>query len=336
MENQKKRRLFYQGEAKRDAVAEDTTPTLGYFFKLLWRKLGKILSLNLLVVLRFLPLVACVIIFLSGPRTQIPSCPSSLTSASSDNCAPLYAPLLGAYAAGSPTAGTLLSAVGYTLGYPVLTTGRLVAIIILIALTVLTWGWQTVGATYNYRSFVRGDSCFILSDYIYAIKKNLWQAFFFGILDCVILFFLGFDIYYFYALSEINSYGFLYVLILIITAIYLLMRFYIYPMMITFDLKTRKLLKNGLIFSLLGFKRNLVAMLGILLLLFANLYGILWGLSVGLSVLLILPFFYLATLLGFIGTYAAYPNIQRYMIDPYLNGENSEAAEESDTAEDEE
>ena len=314
MENQKKRRLLYQGAAKRDAVAEDTTPTLGYFFKLLWRKLGKLLSLNLLVVLRFLPLVACAIIFLTGPRTQVPQ-------------SPLYAPLLGAYnAAGSTAAGTLFSVFGYTLGYPVLTTGRLVAIIILIALTVLTWGWQTVGATYNYRSFVRGDSCFILSDYIYAIKKNLLQGFIFGILDCVVLFFLGFDIWYFYALSANNSYGFLYVLILILAVIYLAMRFYIYPMMITFDLKTRKLLKNGLIFSLLGFKRNLVAVIGIILLVFLNLYGILWGLSVGLSLLLILPFFYLATLLGFIGTYAAYPNIQRYMIDPYLNGENNESA----------
>ena len=313
MENQKKRRLFYQGEAKRDAVAEDTTPTLGYFFKLLWRKLGKLLSLNLLVVLRFLPLVVCVIIFLSGPRTQVPQ-------------SPLYAPLLGATAAGSPAAGTLLSVFGFNLGYPVLSTGRLVAIIILIAFTVLTWGWQTVGATYNYRSFVRADSCFILSDYFYAIKKNLLQGFLFGILDCVILFFLGFDIWYFYALSANNSYGFLYILILILAAVYLAMRFYIYPMMITFDLPIKKLFKNGLIFSLLGFKRNLVAMLGILLLLVANFYGILWGLSVGLSILLILPFFYLATLLGFIGTYAAYPNIQRYMIDPYLNGENNEEA----------
>ena len=54
------------------------------------------------------------------------------------------------------------------------------------------------------------------------------------------------------------------------------------------------------------------------------------------SAAIILPFFYLSTLLGFIGTYAAYPNIQRYMIDPYLNGENNSESSEETTAEDEE
>ena len=87
-------------------------------------------------------------------------------------------------------------------------------------------------------------------------------------------------------------------------------------MMITFDLSIKKLLKNALIFTMLGIKRNVVALLGIALILGINIALIIGGLSIGFSVPIILPFFYLPTLLGFIGTYAAYPNIQRYMIDP--------------------
>ena len=61
MSEKRKFGLFSQKE-KADAVAESSLPTLGYFFKLLWRKSGRLLSLNLMMVVRFLPLVAIVLI----------------------------------------------------------------------------------------------------------------------------------------------------------------------------------------------------------------------------------------------------------------------------------
>ena len=41
MENEKKRGLFFRRSDRPDAIPEDTTPTLGYFFKLLVRKFGR-------------------------------------------------------------------------------------------------------------------------------------------------------------------------------------------------------------------------------------------------------------------------------------------------------
>lgn len=316
MENEKKRSFFRGRDDRPDAVAEDTTPTLKYFFKLLGRKFGKLMSLNLMMMFQYLPLIAAFLIYFFGDT--VPTAESAL-----------YAPLLGASIIGkSPTADLLLGMFGHQLNIPVLTAGRLVAIIILFALTILTWGWQNVGATYNLRSLVRGDSCFIFSDYFYAIRRNLKQAFFFGILDFAVIAILVYDFFYFRALADIFFFGVLHVLFVVLAILYTFMRFYIYHMMITFDLSVFKILKNALIFTMLGLKRNVMGLLGILAVVGLNLAIIVPCLSVGFSLPLILPIFYLPALAGFIAAYAAFPNIKRYMIDSYepqsQDGEESE------------
>lgn len=300
-----------------DVKPEDTTPTLQYFFKLLWRKKANLLTLNLMMVFQVIPLVVAVLVYFFGSTTP------TIEHAA-------YAPLLGTYiAGGSPAASTLLGIFGQQLNIPSMTTGRMVVIGIMIAITVLTWGWQNVGAAYNLRSLVRGDSAFLWSDYFYAIRRNLKQGFLFGLLDLLIFFVLIVDIIFFLPLSTGFGYGIMYGLVLALSVIYLTMRFYIYPMMITFDLSIGKLMKNALIFTMLGIKRNLVALLGITLVIVLNVLAIVGGLSIGFSVPIILPFFYLLALLGFISMYAAYPTIKRYMIDPY---EISDSASDSQAA----
>ena len=310
-----KRTWFLLGREKPDAEMEDTTPTLKYFFKLLWRKAAKLLTLNLMMIFQVLPLVVAVLVYFFGNTT--PTVEHAV-----------YAPLLGTYiAGGSPAAGTLIGIFGQQMNLPVLTPWRMAVILAMILLTVLTWGWQNVGAAYNLRSMVRGDSTFIWSDYFYAVRRNLKQGFWFGIIDALIIFVLAYDIFYFYPLSLLSfGYGLMYGLVVALGLIYLTMRFYIYPMMITFNLSIFKLLKNALLFTMLGLKRNLLALVGIALVVILNIVSILWGLSIGLSVTIILPFFYLLVLVGFISMYAAYPCIKRYMIDPYeTSGDDADA-----------
>lgn len=318
MEEKKKGRFFFRPVDRPDAEAEDTTPTLRYFFKLFGRKFGKLLSLNLLMVFQILPIIIAVLLYFLGD-----------TVPTVDN--PLFLPLYGAYTVDqSPVAALLLGIFGNQLNVPYLTTGRFVAIALLVAFTVLTWGWQNVGATYNLRSLVRGDSCFLFSDYFYAIRRNLKQGFFFGLLDFLVIAVLAYDFFYFRNyVSGVGS-GFFYILIVALIIIYTFMRFYLYLMMITFDLSIRKLLKNALIFSMLGIKRNLMGLLGILLLAGINLLIIVPCLSVGFSVPIILPLFYFLAVAGFIAAYAAYPNIKRYMIDPVVapaDGASDDSAE---------
>lgn len=322
MEEKKTRKFFFRPVERPDAEAEDTTPTLRYFFKLFWRKLGKLFSLNLLMIFQVLPLIAAVLIYIFGKTT--PTIHD-----------PLFAPLYGAHTVNpSPLSALLLGIFGNQLDVPYLTTGKLVAIILLVALTALTWGWQNVGATYNLRSLVRGDSCFLFSDYFYAIRRNLKQGFFVGLLDFIIIAVLAVDFFYFRNYVSSLGSGFLYVFVIALIVIYTLMRFYLYLMLVTFDLSTRKLLKNALIFSVLGIKRNVMGLLGIVLLAALNLLIIVPCLSIGFSAPIILPLFYFLSFTGFIAAYAAYPNIRRYMIDPVAPAENPDAEDMPDEGED--
>lgn len=319
MENDKPRKFFFRNTKERpDVLPEDTTPTLGYFFKLLKRKFGKLLSLNLMMAFLYLPMIVAVVIYLLGDTT--PTVESAL-----------YAPLMGvAIGGGSPTANLLLGTFGQQLNVPILTTGRTVAIALLTIFTLLTWGWQNVGATYNLRSLVRGDSTFLWSDYFYAIRRNLKQGFLFGLLDVLVIVVLAFDFFYFSALSDVLLFGVMYILFIALALIYTVMRFYIYHMMITFDLSIRKILKNALIFVMLGIKRNAAALLGLAVVFGVSIALIPMGLSVGFSLPIILPFFYLPGLAGFIAAYASWPIIQRYMIDPYDTGNSEDDAEDEE------
>ena len=87
-----------------------------------------------------------------------------------------------------------------------------------------------------------------------------------------------------------------------------------------------------MIFSVLGIKRNIMAFLGLILILGIHVLLILWLVPMGISIPLVLPLVYVLALIGFMTTYAAYPIIDRYMIAPYASDplqENIEEAEET-------
>ena len=62
-----------------------------------------------------------------------------------------------------------------------------------------------------------------------------------------------------------------------------------------------------------------MALLGILLLLALHILLIFLIMPYGLPIPLILPFVYLIATVGFMATYAAFPVIEKYMIEPYQN-----------------
>ena len=83
--------------------------------------------------------------------------------------------------------------------------------------------------------------------------------------------------------------------------------------MITFDLNLYKLLKNALIFSMIGFKRNFLGTLGIIILAMFN-YGLL---MIFPPLGAIIPFIITIAIGQFIAIYTAWPKIYSIMIEPY-------------------
>ncbi len=322
----KKEKKFKLFDMNRDGKGvdkiEDRKPTLKFFFVLFWRKFSQILQLNLLMLFQVIPLVVIAGIYFFGTKTP------TVTSAS-------FAPLYGmTKILPSPSLTQSLDFLGIQMEVPVFNPWVMITMILLGLFLAITWGWQNVGSTYVLRGLVRGDAVFVFSDYFYAIKRNFKQAFFMGLIDFVFSAVLVIDFLFFYYKTGSFAADFMYFGIFAIALIYIVMRFYIYHLLITFDLSNMKILKNALIFSVLGIKRNLMSGIGIILLLGLHIFLMFWLMPMGIALPLILPFTYVLATIGFITSYAAYPIIDRYMIAPYQT--KVETAEDEETASEEE
>lgn len=199
-----------------------------------------------------------------------------------------------------------------TFSYPTTTTRILIALTLLIIFTI---GPVRTGITYLMRSLVRRDPIFFKTDFFGAVKRNFPQCLWLGIIDglAIIMLLYGMMFYRTYAplLFYVN---------IIVFSMYIMMRFYMYLLLITFDLSVWKILKNSVIFMLIGFKRNIVAYCGYILF-FAVEYLLL---VFYYPLAAIFPFIVMISSCVFFGTFAAYPKIKQIMIDPYYAKQNGQ------------
>lgn len=294
-------------------VEENRKPTFLFFFKSLFRKFPQLLRLNLLMLFQILPLIFFVLVFLIGNKVPSPT-------------STLFAPLFGIdQAISTPGAAQMLDMSSLQMELPVFSTLDNFILIFLALFLAITWGWQNVGSTYVLRGLVRGDAVFVFSDYFYAIKRNLEQGFIFGIIDFVFCAVLIIDLIFFNQITG-QSFGvdFMFFVILALIIIYVMMRFYVYNLLITFDMKNFKIIKNSFIFSILGIKRNILALFGIILFVALHLLLIFFLLPTPLGFVIILPLIYVLAVTAFMGTYAAYPIIDKYLIAPYAKEDEEE------------
>ena len=269
-------------------------------FKLIGRNFTNMFYLNLLFIFGNFPIMFG--LFALSGNLNTPS-----TAASSSMFAPLYGAMKFS---SSPVTAALYGVHGVQAAISTPTTLTYV-FFALTLLVVFTFGFVNTGVTYIMRSIVRQQPYSIMSDFFYAIKKNKKQSFIMGIIDCAVFALLAYDLMFFY----MNGSAFFYVN-LIILSLYMMMRYYSYILLITFDLSIWKIIKNSLIFTILNFKRNIVAFIGMLL-----VVAIEWMiLTMYFPVGVILPFVFLFSIPMFFGAFAAYPKIKEIMIDPQMNG----------------
>ena len=305
MSKKEKKHLLYnlfnpQGKGlelpKEDMSGPDDLPKC---FKIMGRNVTNLLTLNLLIIFGNFPLMFG-LLALTGNL-------SSPTTAASSS---LFAPLFGVMKFdASPVTQALFGVHGIqsSIYTPTVWTYVFLALSLLV---LFTNGFVSVGLNYVLRSMVRHEPISLWTDFWGAVKRNKKQGLIMGALDAAIIGLLIYDIYFF----AINASSMMYVN-LIVLALYMIMRFYIYILLITFDLNIWKILKNSLIFTLLNFKRNLLAFIGILLA--AALTWILFVYFVPAGVILGITFLF--SVCSYFGAYAAYPKIKQIMIDPQLN-----------------
>lgn len=196
----------------------------------------------------------------------------------------------------------------------------------LAALTLFTFGIVNVGTAYILRNIAKGEPVFLWSDFWYAVKRNWKQALPFGMIDAGINLLLIWNIYSMF-ISSTGSFftNTMFWCNIVLFVLYFVMRYYIYIQMVTFNLSVFKILKNSLIFSLLGFKRNAVAFLGILAGILIELICVIGAGGILLPFGIALPFLILFSSFAYMKVYAAYFKIKEVMIDPYLKEHPEEA-----------
>ena len=306
MEGKNKKTNFLWRAYMRDGKGVEKDDTIkGYspvnFFRLYFRRFMNMITINLLYIFGNFP-VLFLILAISGFFSKNAVAPSSL----------LFPFLNGISTAGgaSPELSVLFGIGGVTENVYVPNTATYILYAI-GALIVVTFGLVNVGCTYLIRETVRGEHVFVFEDFFSTIKKNFWQGLGFGIFDMLVLSLCLYANWSY--LVNYASYSILFFASVAMTILYLFVRFYIYLMIVTFDLKPLQILKNSFIFAILSFGKNLLS-----LIICAALAGIAFISSmafmpIGVIMAVVLMF----STMTYTTMYICYPKVEKLMIEPY-------------------
>ena len=192
------------------------------------------------------------------------------------------------------------------------------------ALFVFTFGPVNAGCAYLVKNLVKGEPVFLWQDFITTIKRNWKQALPMGILDLVVIGMCAFSLMSYYV--NYARYYYLFWVMLLIIMLYAFIRFYLYTIMVTFELTFFRIIKNSVIFCLLGFGRNFIMFAAIC----GMLFLVVWLGTIFLPLFVISLFILIFATSTFMGTYAAYPKIKQYMIDPYYTKAEQEGLDDEE------
>jgi len=189
----------------------------------------------------------------------------------------------------------------------------------MLLFSVVLYGPLKMGVTYVYRNFAREEHAW-LSDLFTKAWENFRQGLFFGILDFLVVMLLLNNIV---GLSGADSGAALYVILrvasILLLTIYLFMRHYFYMMAVTVNLGVFAILKNALLFVVMGFGRNVLATLACVLIWAATLFVL------PLVTVFALPLVTYA-LCGFATVFICYPTVKKYIVLPAMEQAEKEAA----------
>lgn len=326
-DNKKKRFNIYNWMYGRDGLGvrkRDVIKNYNFenYFKLFGRKFRYIINTNLLFIVGNFP-IFFFILAISGNLSRQAVQPTS----------EMYSVLYGLTTAGVDSTSLLPIAGihGLTSMFPVPLVVDNLFVKILYALSLLliiTFGLVNTGCAYVMRNVVKGEPIFLFQDFFGAIKRNWKMAIPMGIIDAVVLALCSFATYSYY-LNYTTQY-ILFFCSLVTFLIYIFMRFYMYMIMVTFKQSLFKVLKNSFIFAMLCFGKNFLAFLGIALVVFITM--VFAAVYTPLGIILLLVFVFGTS--TFTSTYVAYPQMKKFMIDPFYNDEPEEEEDEGEPIDD--
>ena len=152
----------------------------------------------------------------------------------------------------------------------VVTSFSWVIALLLFVASLIAYGPLTAGLTFCMRNIATGRHIWI-SDLFSRAKSNLKQGIALGLIDVLVV--LSFVFYISSDLSVLQGGGLIFyrvlkILAIAISVIYVVIRFYSYTIAVTFELPIKDIFKNCGIFIVLGFFKNILALLVCFLIIF--------------------------------------------------------------------
>ncbi len=192
---------------------------------------------------------------------------------------------------------------------------RLVFAAFLTLIPLITIGPVQAGFTYILRNYSREEHAFIWSDFKENILKNFKQGIIITVIDIFVMFILGFALNVYTTMTGLLSVAATAFTVLSIV-MFIIMHFYIYPMLVTVKLNVKSIYKNALIFSLIKFIPNVLMLILNLVVIFVAFYIPLIG--------AVLYVFILPSFIGLMNNFYANPLINKYVVDPNISNEAEE------------
>ena len=185
-------------------------------------------------------------------------------------------------------------------------------------------GLAQAGITNVTRNIARDRHSFGIGDFFDTLKANWKQSLLVGILNTVITALICFGLLFYYnseGLFADVALGFL----LICFVVFSFMRYYIWIMIITFDLPTSKIYKNSFLLAFVNFKTNLlVGVLELAVYALLIMAVILIPHFIALFLATVIAVFIMPGLLNLMIQFSIFPAIKTYMIDPYYESHPDE------------
>ena len=201
---------------------------------------------------------------------------------------------------------------------------KLILSVLMITLSLITIGPVQAGFTYILRNYSREEHSFIWWDFKENFVKNFKQGMAITGIDILVLCLLGIAINFYTNFSSILSVAA--ASFTIVTLIlFVMMHFYIYPMLVTVNLSVKNIYKNAFIFAILKLLPNFLMLILNVAIVLAAFYNIFIGL---ILYVLILPSF-----TGLMNNFFVNPIIRKFIVNPTLPEENEDEDEDEDDGE---
>ncbi|NLE25740.1 MAG: DUF624 domain-containing protein [Clostridiaceae bacterium] len=265
-----------------EEVYEDNRSRLTIFFQVLGRKFWKLIEFNLFYVVFNIPAIV-ISYFLSG--YLISSLPLAIESPAD------------------------IVVFLFVYGFP--------PMMLLMAIPVIAVGPAQAGLTYLLRCFSYEMPTFYWSDFKDKMKENFKQGLIVSLINLAAFIFILLDFNLYGQISKNNS-SLLFAaangILILILILFIMMGMYIYPMMVTYELKIKDLYKNAFLFSIGRFLPNIAVLLICVLLIMAPLLIVVFtGSAVALAVVYIYYILLGFTLPGLVINFFINPIIDKYL-----------------------